>query len=136
MAGELGIPDGPGTIRLADQEVGKTKESPVEEGGLENDIGTVAKHIHGRFVGCPQAGRGHLRTVGELLDAGPRLRVVVAVGRDQLLEDVLLMGVAKHRRAFEHLIPCHIRLGTQAELHIQQVQGLVIAVNRDRQVAR
>jgi hypothetical protein len=134
VAGELGVVDGVGAVRLADQEVGAAVEAAVVEGGLEDDVGALPQRPHGLLVLGGQgrvvhpAGRLDLvdpaaPALPGLLGARRRRRPERPVPRLEVLQDGGLVLVAQPGGALQHGVLGDIQAGDAAQLLVQDAQS-------------
>ena len=79
-------------------------ELAVEEGGLEDDVGSRAQRLNGLGVLGRQRGAVHGLGRDDVVHAVPGGRIPVAELRDETAEDLVLVEVTQHRCVLEHLV--------------------------------
>ena len=122
VAGQLGVPHRVGAVGLADEEVGKADEFPVEEGRLEHHVGPLEQRQVGFLVRGHEGSAVAADTRGEHLDAASGGVVVVAELRAQFLEHLVFVGVSQHRGAIQHLVRPEISLGAASQAFVELAQ--------------
>ncbi|MEY9775457.1 hypothetical protein ABH915_001065 [Arthrobacter sp. MW3 TE3886] len=111
-------------------------ELPIEECGLEDDVGPRAQRSDGLGVLGRQRGAVHRGGSSDVVHAVPGGRIPGTELRNETVKDLALVEVTQHRCVLEHLVLVEDRLGAAAQLLVEFPQQLKLATRGHHEVAR